>query len=88
MRLLHPAARLYAVPDARVPVKLRATDNYGLEKTALEIVPGRGRAPVEVPLVSLLDSPAAHARMANVQNPYGDGKASRRIMDALLSFQP
>jgi hypothetical protein len=59
VRLLHPASRIYAVADARIPVKLRATDNYGLEKVALEVVPGRGAAPVEIPLASLL--PAAIA---------------------------
>jgi len=31
----------------------------------------------------LLDDPAAYARMAHVTNPYGDGHAAERIVDAL-----
>jgi UDP-N-acetylglucosamine 2-epimerase len=33
----------------------------------------------------LMDDPAHHARMASVVNPYGDGQASRRIVDAILA---
>lgn len=32
----------------------------------------------------LMDDPPAYARMAAVVNPYGDGRASRRIVDAIL----
>ncbi len=32
----------------------------------------------------LLDDPAIYARMANAQNPYGDGRAAARIVDVLL----
>lgn len=34
----------------------------------------------------LLDDPAAYHAMARSYNPYGDGHASRRIADALLTF--
>ncbi len=34
----------------------------------------------------LLDSPALRTRMSKAQNPYGDGKASQRILAALLEF--
>jgi len=34
----------------------------------------------------LLDDPAAYARMAGAPNPYGDGRAAERIVDALLEF--
>lgn len=34
----------------------------------------------------LLDDPSAHAEMARASNPYGDGKASGRIIEALLNF--
>lgn len=34
----------------------------------------------------LLDDPQAHAKMAHAANPFGDGKAARRIVDALLKF--
>lgn len=34
----------------------------------------------------LLDDPHAYAAMANAVNPYGDGKASERITDALISY--
>ena len=32
----------------------------------------------------LLDDPAAYAQMAHAVNPYGDGRACRRIADAIL----
>ena len=32
----------------------------------------------------LLDDPAAYARMAKAVNPYGDGHASERIVQAIL----
>lgn len=36
--------------------------------------------------VRLLDDPKEYRRMARVHNPYGDGRASRRISDVMLSF--
>jgi UDP-N-acetylglucosamine 2-epimerase (non-hydrolysing) len=35
----------------------------------------------------LLTGQAAYKRMANAVNPYGDGQASRRIVDALLRYE-
>ena len=35
----------------------------------------------------LLDDPQAHAAMAHSTNPYGDGKAAERIVQAILDFQ-
>jgi UDP-N-acetylglucosamine 2-epimerase len=32
----------------------------------------------------LLSDPARYKAMASVRNPYGDGKASERILDVLL----
>jgi UDP-N-acetylglucosamine 2-epimerase (non-hydrolysing) len=34
----------------------------------------------------LLDDPSAHAEMARASNPYGDGHAARRIVEALLEI--
>ena len=34
---------------------------------------------------SLLEDPTAHQAMANIRNPYGDGAASRRIVEQLLA---
>jgi len=34
----------------------------------------------------LLDDSRAYAAMAHAANPFGDGKASARIVDALLKF--
>jgi UDP-N-acetylglucosamine 2-epimerase (non-hydrolysing) len=34
----------------------------------------------------LLDDPGEYNRMARVHNPYGDGHASERIADVILSF--
>ncbi|MEE8202043.1 MAG: UDP-N-acetylglucosamine 2-epimerase (non-hydrolyzing), partial [Candidatus Acidoferrales bacterium] len=36
----------------------------------------------------LLDHPDERARMARAPNPYGDGRASERIVQALLEFSP
>ena len=36
----------------------------------------------------LLDDPAAHAEMAKAVNPFGDGHAARRIMQAILASEP
>ena len=33
----------------------------------------------------LLDDSAAYAKMAQAQNPYGDGHATRRILAAMLA---
>jgi UDP-N-acetylglucosamine 2-epimerase (non-hydrolysing) len=53
-------------------VRLVGTDGAGLLAAAEE----------------LLDDPAAHARMARTHNPYGDGRAAPRIVEALLATQP
>jgi UDP-N-acetylglucosamine 2-epimerase (non-hydrolysing) len=36
--------------------------------------------------VRLLEDPIAYQNMANTPNPYGDGNASRRIIEAILQF--
>jgi UDP-N-acetylglucosamine 2-epimerase (non-hydrolysing) len=36
----------------------------------------------------LLDDAAAYAAMAKAVNPFGDGQASERIVEALLKFTP
>jgi UDP-N-acetylglucosamine 2-epimerase (non-hydrolysing) len=36
----------------------------------------------------LLDQPAAYRRMSRAHNPYGDGKAARRIVDIILKTRP
>jgi UDP-N-acetylglucosamine 2-epimerase (non-hydrolysing) len=36
----------------------------------------------------LLDDPVAYAAMAHPENPFGDGRASSRIVEALLDAQP
>ena len=36
----------------------------------------------------LLDDPLAHARMAHAANPFGDGHAAERIVQALVAYHP
>ena len=49
---------------------------------------GVGAGDIAAALTELLDDPAAHARMARAHNPYGDGRAAPRIVEALLAAQP
>jgi UDP-N-acetylglucosamine 2-epimerase (non-hydrolysing) len=46
-------------------------------------VVGTDRARIVAAATELLTSPEAYARMANAVNPYGDGRASERILSAL-----
>jgi UDP-N-acetylglucosamine 2-epimerase (non-hydrolysing) len=39
---------------------------------------------VEQAMRQLLDDPAEYQRMADAKNPYGDGHATERILDAIL----
>jgi len=45
---------------------------------------GTDRARIVAETCRLLDDPAAHRRMSQAVNPYGDGRASERIVAALL----
>jgi UDP-N-acetylglucosamine 2-epimerase (non-hydrolysing) len=36
--------------------------------------------------VRLLDSPSEYERMSRTHNPYGDGRASRRITEIIANF--
>jgi UDP-N-acetylglucosamine 2-epimerase (non-hydrolysing) len=49
------------------------------------VVVGTDRARIVAAASELLTSPEAYARMANAVNPYGDGRASERIVAALAS---
>jgi UDP-N-acetylglucosamine 2-epimerase (non-hydrolysing) len=52
--------------------------------TAKLVGTGQGRIFEEVS--RLLEDPQEYDRMARVHNPYGDGQASRRIADVIVSF--
>ncbi len=54
--------------------------------TALLVGADRGR--IFEAAARLLTDPAAYQRMANAVNPYGDGRASARIAEALLAHTP
>lgn len=54
----------------------------GVEAGTLALV-GTKRAGIEAAFSKLLDDPMAYDRMACASNPYGDGFASRRIVDVL-----
>jgi UDP-N-acetylglucosamine 2-epimerase (non-hydrolysing) len=45
---------------------------------------GTERAAIVAAVTHLLDDTQAYATMARVRNPYGDGNAAERIVDALL----
>lgn len=54
----------------------------GVEAGTLRLV-GTEEATIEREFSRLLDDPAAYAGMSRASNPYGDGRASERIADAL-----
>jgi UDP-N-acetylglucosamine 2-epimerase (non-hydrolysing) len=47
------------------------------------VVVGTNRQRIVATASELLSSPEAYARMANAVSPYGDGKASERIVAAI-----
>jgi len=57
----------------------------GIEAGAARVV-GTNPDVIVAAAVRLLDDPDEHRRMAQVRNPYGDGKASGRILEALRTF--
>jgi UDP-N-acetylglucosamine 2-epimerase len=57
----------------------------GVTAGAARVV-GTDPAKVLAAAADLLDSADSHARMSVVRNPYGDGKASQRIIEALAGF--
>ncbi|GFZ26247.1 non-hydrolyzing UDP-N-acetylglucosamine 2-epimerase [Lactobacillus corticis] len=57
----------------------------GVEAGTLKLV-GTEEASVRRAMLELLEDQAAYDKMANAHNPYGDGHASERIMDAISSY--
>ena len=55
----------------------------GVEAGALRVV-GTDRERIVREASRLLDDPRAHALMAHVDNPFGDGHAAERIVASLL----
>lgn len=67
-----------------VLVTRRVTERpEGVESGCAKLV-GTGREAIFVEACNLLANPDAYLRMAQIENPYGDGKASRRILKVLL----
>jgi UDP-N-acetylglucosamine 2-epimerase (non-hydrolysing) len=56
----------------------------GVAAGTLRLV-GTGARTIVEEATRLLDDPAAHAQMARASNPFGDGRAARRIVDAILA---
>lgn len=56
----------------------------GVEAGTLRIA-GTDEEKVYLDCKNLLCNETEYAKMSSAENPYGDGKASRRIADALLS---
>ncbi|KRM72421.1 UDP-N-acetylglucosamine 2-epimerase [Lacticaseibacillus brantae DSM 23927] len=57
----------------------------GVEAGTLRLVGTQPEA-VQSAMVELLEDDAAYAKMANAKNPYGDGQAARRILDAISYY--
>jgi UDP-N-acetylglucosamine 2-epimerase (non-hydrolysing) len=59
----------------------------GVEAGVLKLVGTASRSIVRE-ANRLLDDPAAYAAMARAVNPFGDGQATGRIVNALLKYRP
>jgi UDP-N-acetylglucosamine 2-epimerase (non-hydrolysing) len=73
-------------PGLQVPVLVmrdKTERPEGIEAGMVRLV-GTQRKRIVDEAEKLLRDPAAHAAMCNGQNPYGDGKAARRIVSILL----
>ena len=73
-------------PSLGVPVLvLRETTERpeGVEAGTLKLV-GTETGQIVREVTRLLDDPVAYAEMARAVNPYGDGHAAERIIEALL----
>lgn len=57
----------------------------GVEAGTLKLV-GTSQLEVEKQMNSLLDNEDVYQKMANSKNPYGDGHASERILEAILYY--
>ncbi|WP_191980062.1 UDP-N-acetylglucosamine 2-epimerase, partial [Lacticaseibacillus paracasei] len=55
----------------------------GVQAGTLKLV-GTDPQTVNTAMLQLLDDQTEYQRMANAKNPYGDGHASQRILDAIL----
>jgi UDP-N-acetylglucosamine 2-epimerase (non-hydrolysing) len=76
-------------PAFGVPVLvLRAVTERpeGVEAGVLKLV-GTDRDTIVREAAHLLDDPAAYRQMARAVNPFGDGRAAERIVQALLNFR-
>ena len=76
-------------PSLGVPVLvLRETTERpeGVEAGTLKLV-GTETDPIVREATRLLDDPVAYAEMARAVNPYGDGHAAERIIEALLQVE-
>jgi UDP-N-acetylglucosamine 2-epimerase (non-hydrolysing) len=74
-------------PGLGVPVLvMRETTERpeGIDAGTVRLV-GTNRQKIVSESCRLLDDPAAHAQMAQAVNPYGDGHAAERIVNAILS---
>ena len=58
----------------------------GIQAGTLKLV-GTNKEVIVNETQHLLENASAYNLMANAVNPFGDGLASRRIVDALLSYQ-
>jgi UDP-N-acetylglucosamine 2-epimerase (non-hydrolysing) len=57
----------------------------GIEAGALKLV-GTDAPRIVREANRLLDDPAAYAKMAKAANPFGDGHAAEKIVQALLNY--
>lgn len=73
-------------PSLKVPVVLcrEKTERPEALEAGTVVLVGTDRSLIKETVFDLLDNPKRYQAMANAKNPFGDGQASRRIVQAIL----
>ena len=73
--------------DKPVLVLRNVTERYEAVEAGTVKVIGTNEEDIVVWTKRFLDDPVEYGRMANAVNPYGDGHASERIVEAILNYE-
>ena len=66
--------------------KLKGVDKLMISMLTKGLAAQKQRSEQDESMLELLENKEAYDKMANAKNPYGDGHASDRIMDAIYYY--